>query len=64
MLEYDESIHQLKYWTQELMAYEFVSIHHPNKMMKDVDDVYRHIDTRIHHYLVNAVDMRSGDIRI
>ena len=31
VLEYDGSIHQLKRWTQELMAYEFVCIHRPNK---------------------------------
>ena len=31
VLEYDGSIHQLKRWTQELMAYKFVCFHRPNK---------------------------------
>ena len=44
MLEYDGSIHQLKRWSQEILAYEFVCIHLPNRMMKDIDSVCRHID--------------------
>ena len=64
MLEYNESIHQLKRWTQELMAYEFVCLHRLNKMMKDVDDVCRHINTLIYRYLVDAAAMRSGDIAL
>ena len=44
VVEYDGSIHQLKRWTQELMVYEFVCLHRPNKVMKDVDGVCRHID--------------------
>ena len=54
VLEYDGSIHRLKRWAQELLAYKFVCIHRPNKMMKDVDSICRHIDPLIHRYLVNA----------
>ena len=61
MLEYDGSIHQIKRWSQELMAYEFVCLHRSNKMMKDVDGVCRHIDPLIHRYLVDANVMRSND---
>ena len=61
VLEYDGSIHQLKRWTQELMAYEFVCIHRPNKIMKDVDGVCRHIDPLIHRYLVDAAVLHSAD---
>ena len=64
VLEYNGSIHQLKRWTQELMAYGFVCMHRPNKMMKDFNGVCRHIDRLIHHYLVNAVVMRSDDIKL
>ena len=46
------------------MADEFVCIHRPNKMIKNVDGVYRHIDPLIHRYLVDAATMRSGDIKL
>ena len=61
VLEYDGSIHQLKRWTQDLMAYEFVCTHRPNKMMTDVDGVCRHIDPLIHRYLVDAAVQHSTD---
>ena len=61
VLEYDGSIHQIKRWSQELMAYEFVCIHRSNRMMKDVDGVCRHIDPLIHRYLVDANVMRCND---
>ena len=64
MLKYDGSINQLKRWTQDLMVYEFVRIHRPNKMMKDVDGVCRHIDPLIRRYLVDAAAMRSDDIAL
>lgn len=44
VLEYNGSIHQLKHWFQEILAYEFVCLHYPRKMMKDVDRVCRNID--------------------
>ena len=62
VLKYDGSIHQLKRWSQELLAYEFVCIHRPNRMMKDFDSVCRHIDPLIHRYLVDVTVMRSKDI--
>ena len=43
------------------MLYEFVCIHRPNKMMKDVDGVCRHIDPLIHRYLVDAAVMHSAE---
>ena len=46
------------------MAYEFVCIHRQNKMMKDVDDICRHIDPLIHRYLVDTAAMRSDDIML
>ena len=44
------------------LAYEFVCIHRPNRMMKDFDSVCRHIDPLIHRYLVDVTFMRSKDI--
>ena len=64
VLEYDEGIHQLKRWSQELLAYKCVCIHRPNRMMKDVDGVCRRIDPLIHRYLVDATVMRSKDIML
>ena len=64
VLEYNGSIHQLKRWTQELMTYEFVCIHRPNKTMKDVDGVCRHIDPLTYRYLVDTAAMRSDDIML
>jgi len=62
VLEYVGNINQLKRWTQELMVYEFICLHRPNKVMKDVHCVCRHIDPLIHRYLVDAAVMRSDDI--
>ena len=64
VIEYNGSIHQLKRWTQELMTYEFVCIHRPNKTMKDVDGVCRHIDPLTYRYLVDTAAMRSDDIML
>ena len=64
VLEYNGSIHQLKRWSQELLAYAFVCIHRPNKMMKDVDGICHHIDPLIHRYLNDATTMLSTDIRL
>ena len=61
VLEYDGSIQQIKRWSQELMAYEFICLHRVNRMMKDVDGVCRHIDPLIHRYLVGAAVLHSAD---
>ena len=44
------------------MAYDFVCIYFPNKMIKDVDGVCRHIDPHIHRYLVGATAIHSKEI--
>ena len=44
-----------------LIEDEFVCIHRPNKMMKDVDGVCRHIDPLFHRYLVDAAVLYSAD---
>ena len=62
ILEYTGSIHQLCRWSQELMGYEFAIIHHAARMMKDVDDLSRHIDVIIHRYLIQAHDIHLVDI--
>ena len=46
------------------MAYEFICLHRPNKMMKGVDGVCRHIDPLIHRYLVDVAAMRSDDMAL
>ena len=46
------------------MAYKFVYLHRLNKMMKDVDDVCRHINPLIYRYFVDTTTMRSGDIAL
>ena len=46
------------------MAYKFVYLHRLNKMMKDVDSIYRHIDPLIHRYLVDAAAMSSNDVAL
>ena len=37
ILDYDGPIHSLRRWSQELLAYNFETIHRPATMMKDVD---------------------------
>ena len=39
-LEYDGCIHQLKRWSQELLAYKFVCIHHPNSICHYIDPLF------------------------
>lgn len=62
VLEYNGSIHQLKCWSRELLAYKFVCIHLPSKMMKDIDERCCHIDPLIHRYLIDATTICSKDI--
>ena len=63
VLEFNGSIHQLKCWTQEILAYDFVIIHRVSKMMKDVDAISCYIDPLINIYLVTAFIMRNNDVR-
>ena len=62
IIEYDGSIHQLKRWTQELLAYEFVIIHRVAAMMKDVDSISRCVDPLVHQYNMTAIRLHSEDI--
>ena len=64
VLEYHDSIHQLKRWSQKLLAYEFVYLHRLNTMMKDVDGICRNIDPLIHRYFIEAATMCSTNIRL
>lgn len=41
ILEYDGPIHSLRRWSQELLAYNFETIHRPAAMMKDIDALNR-----------------------
>ena len=41
ILEYLDSIHALHRWSKELMAYDFLSVHRPDFMMRDVDALNR-----------------------
>ena len=62
IIEYDGSIHQLKRWTQELLAYEFVIIHRVATMMKDVDSISRCVDPLVHQYNMTDVRLHSEDV--
>ena len=61
IIEYSGSTHQLKRWTQELLAYEFVIIHRVAAMMKDVDSISRCVDLLVHQYNMTAVRLHSED---
>ena len=56
ILEYDGPIHCLRRWTQELQAYDFIPIHRPAMMMKDVDALNRGPYARIitTYYAISA----------
>ena len=41
ILEYVGSIHALRRWSQELMAYDCFPVHRPDFMMRDVDALSR-----------------------
>ena len=62
VLENNGSIYQLKRLSQEHLAYEFVCLHCPKKIMKDVDGVCRHISPLVHQYLVDAATIHRKDI--
>ena len=62
ILEYIGSIYQLRRWSQELFFYDFSIIHHPAKMMKDVDACFHHINALIYRYRFSAYFMRCRDI--
>ena len=61
ILEYTLNIHQLHCWSQDLVGYEFAMIHQATSMMKDFDDLSRHIDVLIHRYLIQASCMHLAD---
>ena len=62
IIEYDGSIYQLKRWTQEFLAYEFVIIRRVAAMMKDVDSISRCVDPLVHQYNMTAIRLHSEDI--
>ena len=62
ILEYTGSIQKLRHWSQELLGYEFAIIHRASSMIKDVDDLSRHIDVLIHRYLSQARGIHLVDI--
>ena len=61
-MEYTGSIQKLRHWSQELLGYEFAIIHRASSMIKDVDDLSRHIDVLVHRYLTQARCMHLVDI--
>ena len=62
IIEYDSSIHQLKRWTQEFIAYELVIIHCVATMMKDIDSIYRYVDPFVHQYNITTIHIHSKDV--
>ena len=62
ILEYTGSIHQLRRWSQEIFAYDFIIIHRPATMMKDVDSLSRHPNLLIGQCLTHACILRSRDL--
>ena len=62
IIEYDGNIHQLKRWTQELLAYEFVIIHRVASMKKNVDSISRCVSPLVHQYNMTDVRLHSEDV--
>ena len=56
--EYLGDIHQLRRWSQELLSYDYVFIHRPNRMMRDVDALSRgrHLDDTDATTLINEYE--------
>ena len=61
IIENDDSIHQLKRWTQEFLAYEFVIIYRVASMMKNVDSISRYVNPLVHQYNMTAIRLHSKD---
>ena len=64
ILEYNDSIQQLKWWSKEILAYEFVIIHCLAATMQDVDGVSRYIDPLLHQYIITASRLHTEDVII
>ena len=62
ILEYNGSIHQIKRWSQELLAYEFVILHRLARMMLDVDGLARFMDPLVHRYTITASRLYTEDV--
>ena len=62
ILEYNVITHQLKRWTQELLAYEFVIIYQVGTMIKDVDGICRYVDSRVRQFNMTASHLHVEDV--
>jgi len=62
ILEYCGDIHQVRRWTQELLAYHFRILHRPARMMRDVDGLNRRFDNPlIEQHCTVALALRIRD---
>ena len=59
ILEYTGPIHTLRRWSQELMSYNFVPLHRPCTMMKDVDALNR----GPYHRVINSYNALTSLMR-
>ena len=62
IIEYNGSIHQIKRWSQELLAYEFVIIHRLAAMIQDVDGISRYIDLLVHQHTITTSRLHTEDV--
>ena len=62
VLKYNGSIHHLKQWTRELLAYKLIIIHRKATMMKDVDGISRYVDPLVRQYNMIATCLHIDDV--
>ena len=64
ILEYNVITHQLKRWTQELLAYEFVIIRQVDTMIKNIDNVSCYTNPLVHQYTMTSSRLHVKDVTI
>ena len=62
ILSYDGTIHTLRHWTQELLAYSFTCVHRSNKIMQDADELSRYLHPLVTQQAKCVAFYRSKDI--
>ena len=64
IIEYLGPIHELRRWSQKLMAYDLVAVNRPDYMMKDVNALNRGpYHTVIHTYSIIPKELYDQDIK-
>jgi hypothetical protein len=60
LVEYDGDNHMLRRWAQDLLGYDFITLHRPERMMRDVDALSRCYDKLVRAHVLIATANREA----